>query len=83
MRVQGRDVAAVLAGVLVLSSTVFAEEAVEYRLPPGIYPLSQSIELRLDPNVADYTGSTTITHGGITLGYNNALPTTTATPKKR
>jgi len=55
-----RDVAAVLAGVLVLSSTVFAEEAVEYRLPPGIYPLSQSIELRLDPNVADYTGSTTI-----------------------
>ncbi len=52
--------AAVLAGVLVLSSAVYAEEAVEYRLPPGVYPLSQSIELNLDPNVADYTGSTTI-----------------------
>ena len=55
-----RFFAAVLAGVLVLSSAVYAEEAVEYRLPPGIYPLSQSIELHLDPNVADYTGSTTI-----------------------
>jgi autotransporter-associated beta strand protein len=29
-------------------------------------------------NASTYTGSTTITHGGITLGYNNALPTTTA-----
>ena len=55
-----RFVAAVLAGVLVLSSAVYAGEAVEYRLPPGVYPLSQSIELHLDPDVADYTGSTTI-----------------------
>lgn len=55
-----RDVAALLAGVLVLSCTVSAEEAVDYRLPPGIYPLSQSIELNLDPNVADYSGSTII-----------------------
>lgn len=32
----------------------------DYRLPAEIVPVAQSIELRLDPSVADFSGSTTI-----------------------
>ena len=34
--------------------------AVDYRLPPTVAPLSQAIELRLDPSQSDYSGHTTI-----------------------
>jgi aminopeptidase N len=37
-----------------------AAENADYRLPTGISPTSQAIELRLDPSVSDYSGTTTI-----------------------
>lgn len=37
-----------------------AEESPDYRLPAAIEPLSQQIELRLDPTRSDYTGTTSI-----------------------
>jgi len=37
-----------------------AAENADYRLPTGISPTSQAIELRLDPSVSNYSGTTTI-----------------------
>ncbi|MDH3893190.1 MAG: M1 family metallopeptidase [Chromatiales bacterium] len=39
---------------------VHAEESADYRLPPGIAPSSQSIELRIDPASPFFSGSTRI-----------------------
>ena len=47
-----------VCGSVILYSAVAAEDAVDYRLPPEIQPLAQSIELNLDPGVADYSGKT-------------------------
>jgi len=48
----------VLLGVAMGAS---AAETPDYRLPAAAEPLSQQIELRLDPSRADYTGTTSIT----------------------
>jgi aminopeptidase N len=52
---------------LSLTCTVFgvavnaiAADAVVYRLPPSIRPVSQTIELRIDPSEPNYTGTTTV-----------------------
>ncbi len=42
------------------SISTFAAEAPDYRLPAEIEPVSQLIELRLDPSRADYSGTTSI-----------------------
>lgn len=49
-----------LAGLLAFAQLSSADDAVDYRLPPGIAPTSQSILLVLDPTVPDYAGRTTI-----------------------
>ena len=49
-----------LVAALSCSLATFAAEEVDYRLPAGIEPLSQEIELRLDPSQADYSGTTSI-----------------------
>jgi len=49
-----------LVAVLGFSLATFAAEHADYRLPAGIEPLSQEIELRLDPSQADYSGTTSI-----------------------
>lgn len=49
-----------LAGLLASPVAVFADDDVDYRLPSGITPTSQAIELVLDPSKPDYTGTTTI-----------------------
>ena len=49
-----------LAGALAFVPMAIAQDAVDYRLPPGITPTAQSIHLRLDPSQPDYTGETTI-----------------------
>jgi aminopeptidase N len=41
-------------------SPVFADNDVDYRLPAGVTPTAQAIELTLDPSKPDYTGTTTI-----------------------
>jgi len=48
-----------LAG-LVMGSSLLAAENLDYRLPSGVVPTSQSIELTLDPAQADFSGRTTI-----------------------
>ena len=50
----------IFAGLLVSSTLVFADDDADYRLPEGIAPTSQAIELVLDPSKLDYTGTTTI-----------------------
>ncbi|MCJ7555570.1 MAG: M1 family metallopeptidase [Gammaproteobacteria bacterium] len=49
-----------LPGLLLIAATTFAEEPADYRLPPGTAPVSQSIELRLDPALPSFSGSTVI-----------------------
>ncbi len=49
-----------LVGAFTLMPLAMAQEAVDYRLPPGITPTAQSIHLRLDPSQPDYGGETTI-----------------------
>ena len=49
-----------VAATLALTDLTIAAESVDYRLPAGIYPSEQAIELRLDPSVDDYSGKTTI-----------------------
>jgi len=49
----------ILAGVLLVCLAP-AVQAVDYRLPPDIRPLSQDIELRIDPAQAAFTGRTQI-----------------------
>lgn len=49
-----------LAAVTAISSLSTADENADYRLPAGIAPVSQSIELTLDPSRNDYSGSTNI-----------------------
>jgi alanyl aminopeptidase len=48
----------VVCGSAIFLSAVGAQDRVDYRLPPEIQPLAQSIELKLDPGVADYSGKT-------------------------
>jgi aminopeptidase N len=50
----------IFAGLLVSSTLVFADGDADYRLPEGIAPTSQAIELVVDPSKPDYTGTTTI-----------------------
>ena len=49
-----------LFGAILCASAVGANEPVDYRLPPEIRPVTQSIELRLDPSTPDYSGSTVL-----------------------
>ncbi|MDH4108757.1 MAG: M1 family metallopeptidase [Gammaproteobacteria bacterium] len=49
----------ILAG-LVLVCLAVAAQAVDYRLPPDIRPLSQDIELRVDPGEPAFTGRTRV-----------------------
>jgi len=49
-----------MAATLAFMGVACGEDAVDYRLPAGIYPTSQVIELRLDPAADDYSGNTTI-----------------------
>jgi len=51
---------AALIGVFCFSGFLPAQQAVDYRLPPGIAPLAQEIRLVLDPARPDYSGSTAI-----------------------
>lgn len=48
-----------MVGLLVSPALLFADN-VDYRLPAGITPTAQAIELTLDPSKPDYTGTTTI-----------------------
>ena len=50
----------IMAGFLALAGNALGEDAVDYRLPPGISPDSQNVELRLDPAIAEFSGNTTI-----------------------
>jgi len=50
-----------LVATLALTGVTIAAEPVDYRLPVGIHPGEQAIELYLDPAVEDYRGNTTIT----------------------
>jgi len=47
-------------GLLVSPAVVYADDDVDHRLPAGIAPTYQAIELVLDPSKPDYTGTTTI-----------------------
>ena len=51
-----------LAGVALLSFALsaFAADVPEYRLPAGVEPVSQVIELTLDPSREDFSGTTSI-----------------------
>ena len=49
-----------IAGLLFGPAFLVAAENADYRLPAGITPTSQAIELRLDPSTSDYSGKTTI-----------------------
>ena len=49
-----------LLGTVLCASAIAEDEPVDYRLPPEIRPVSQSIELRLDPSIPDYSGSTVL-----------------------
>ena len=49
-----------LVGLLVSPAVVSADDDVDYRLPSGIAPTSQAIELVLDPSKPGYAGTTTI-----------------------
>ena len=49
-----------IAGLLLSPAFLVAAENADYRLPAGITPTSQAIELRLDPSTPDYSGTTTI-----------------------
>ena len=49
-----------LLGLLVSPAVLFADDDVDHRLPTGVTPTSQAIELVLDPSIPDYTGTTTI-----------------------
>jgi aminopeptidase N len=42
------------------ASSIAADEPVDYRLPPEIRPIAQSIDLTLDPSIPDYSGSTVL-----------------------
>jgi len=53
------NVSVLLTGLLTLSAAL-AEESPDYRLPPGVSPISQSIELQLDPASTDFSGRTSI-----------------------
>lgn len=46
--------------VLGIAISAIAADADDYRLPPDIQPVSQTIELRIDPSQPDYNGMTTI-----------------------
>ena len=50
---------ALLAGLLALS-TALAQESTDYRLPPGVSPTRQSIELNVDPASTEFSGRTSI-----------------------
>ena len=49
-----------LTGLLAVAALANADDNADYRLPAGVAPVSQDIELRLDPSRSDYTGQTTI-----------------------
>jgi len=51
---------AVCTALLASPAFLFAEDDVDYRLPAGIAPTSQAIELNLDPSTPGYSGTTTI-----------------------
>jgi len=51
---------AALAVTSAFAGFALAKDPVDYRLPPGVFPTEQAIELRLDPAESDYIGSTTI-----------------------
>lgn len=52
--------AATALGMIIVSVMARAEAPVDYRLPPSIHPTGQSVELRLDPALLEYRGSTSI-----------------------
>ena len=43
-----------------VATNAWAQDVKDYRLPPAIRPTAQTIELRLDPSLPDYSGSTSI-----------------------
>ena len=49
-----------LLGIVMSASSIAADESVDYRLPPEIRPIAQSIDLTLDPSIPDYSGSTVL-----------------------
>ncbi len=49
-----------LLGTVLCASSIAADESVDYRLPPEIRPIAQSIDLTLDPGIPDYSGSTVL-----------------------
>jgi aminopeptidase N len=54
-----------LTGLLFGPMLAIAGETADYRLPASIVPVSQTIELRLDPSQSDFSGHTTI---NLTIG---------------
>ena len=59
-RVKLMKIILLICGSFIPVSAGAAEEPVDYRLPPGIQPVAQAIELRLDPGVPDYSGKTVL-----------------------
>ena len=53
-------VALALAGLLLHASAIYAEDSDVYRLPSNIQPTAQTIDLKLNPSMPDYSGSTVI-----------------------
>jgi alanyl aminopeptidase len=49
-----------LLGIFLSTSIAAAAESVDYRLPPEIQPIAQSIDLMLDPSKPDYSGKTVL-----------------------
>ncbi len=55
-----RRIIPTLLGITLCASAIAADKSIDYRLPPEIQPLAQSIELTLDPSKPDYSGVTVI-----------------------
>ena len=51
-----------IMAAIIVSTLVFPQHssAQDYRLPSDVIPVQQSVNLQLDPDQTDYTGSTTI-----------------------
>ena len=49
-----------LLGLFTFAAAAYAQEAVDYRLPPEITPAAQRVYLELDPSTPEYSGTTTI-----------------------
>jgi len=55
-----RKIIPTLLGIAICASATATDVSVDYRLPPEIQPIAQSIDLMLDPGKPDYSGDTVL-----------------------